>query len=264
MIETHFYGSKEKGYFTAKAFSLFPHIFGDKGQSAILLYSYFRWTDDFIDSPTIEAEKKIDFLNRQRELLLGIKQNNMSQQETKILESGLFQTHTNGLLLKSAMLLFETFENDVLHSELNPRNKDDLITYHQETLLSCIGGLSLLLNEEAINPSDDFLTLLYYWGIIGSLKDLTEDLEAGKIQVNLSKEEISDLKLIPLDERKKYFMRIFTEDRFNAMKKKAISELVKHKKSFFKVNMPFWQQLASYIYMFRAEYQAKKKLVYPF
>lgn len=265
MHTEQFYGSKDKAYFTARVIALFPRWFGEKGEHSVLLYGYFRWIDDIVDNPEVPYQEKRDLLQRQRDVLLGTHQaTDLHPQEKAVMESGVFSKENSTLLLQSALDMIDSFENDADHSDLTPRSEVGLIEYYQTVLHSSVEGLALLINGESVEPTYDYYTLMYYWNLIGSLKDLEEDIAAGKIQVPLSEYERKEiLEIEGLEQRESAFWSFMTPERYAFLKKEAINGLKKYRKAFLSVNLPLWQRVASYAYMFRAEYKAKKKLQYP-
>lgn len=263
--EKAFFGSQDKAYLTARVIGLFPKLFGKKGEYSVLMYAYFRWIDDFVDNPAILYQEKKDLLQRQRSVLLGLTEPIEDHpHERAVIESGVLTTDASPLILQAALDMIDSFENDVDHSNLTPRSEVGLIEYYQNVLHCSVEGLALLINGESIDPTYDYYTFLYFWNLIGSLKDMEEDIAAGNIQIPLSEDERNTiLEIQELEERESAFWRLMTPEKFSSLKQEAIAGLKKYRKVFLSLNMPFWQRAASYAYMFRAEYKAKKKVQYP-
>lgn len=171
------------------------NVFGDRSAKdySFLIYAYFRWVDDFIDSPDRSYEEKMRFIQRQNQLLTDLYAGNGNEpaslrlEEKFALHFAYFDSQINNSLKEDILRFFAVLERDVLRGGA-PKT---ILEAYRLMRLESIAYMNLVRyfitgqRCEAEDPEE------YYAGIgckiVHLLRDFAEDLDQGR--ANISEEE---------------------------------------------------------------------------
>jgi phytoene/squalene synthetase len=170
-----------------------------------LVFAYLRWVDDTVDNPKIPVEFKIEFINRQKEII------------KELLDENEIEYKTNEEFYISYLIRYsKQYESPQLIEEINnmveaiswdvERLKKDGIfcdTDLQKYINTMAKSLFNILNIFLLPARSNFNPLLYLGKFTANaqmLRDLLEDFDAGFI--NISREDIAKYKLNPKELKK--------------------------------------------------------------
>jgi hypothetical protein len=240
-------------YLISKALAKISLLYGDRGIVASNVYTYFRWIDDNIDSSIGSISDKITFLKRQEDVINGIFPETLHPVESCYINSPWSAVSDQQKSYKEhASVLLETMKNDVLHQGCIPRTYEEIKLHNIGTLLPCFQFMTLLLNGKEIPKNDKFDDLADHWNSLGSLRDLSDDLNCRMLEIGFTREEIEKILELPTaSERKTRVLDIYNPKRFQKEKKYNIKGLTKTAGSFLNIGMPLWQSLLSVAYLGR-------------
>ena len=252
-------------YLAARAFSIFPIIYGERGDFAVTAMTYFRWVDDLIDKNGLSYEGKVKFIKRQEELHMEGLPRNAYEIERRYHSFYDLMGPCVGEIREKATILLGCIKRDFNHQGYKARTYREIRHDNIRTLSTCIEAVAFILNQKPMKPTKKFVNMVDYWATLGSLSDLQEDIERGMLQVPFSREEVEEINSKRNErERKMLALKIYDEERFNKEKQRAIDGLRQNAYSFLQLDMPFWQKVLSTIYIrVREPIKLRREVTYP-
>lgn len=241
-------------YLSAKSFESLPYIYGPKGEFLVGFYTYFRWLDDLIDTPSVPIDQRKVLIDRQKKLLIG------EQIEGALLPIEEYFTQlpfdraapkTTSDIAEQFRILLGTMEEDLDHVGLWPRTVDEARSYGTRVLMPYAQVISLVLNGHPIASTPEFDQFLTDWCYLGALLHFRQDLEKEKIiKVGFSEEEAQSIRQQPdEDGRYKRILEIFHRMRFREEWKRTLSSFRRGVHAFGELNIPRYQKLISFSYL---------------
>ena len=159
---------------------------------------YLRWVDDIIDSPTIIISEKEKFLTRQYHLLESFV--NISEVELISFEENYLyyiisyaKENNRHDIINYFKINFDAFALDIHRLRHGGNFTRQELEQYISLLLKPVFNLtiSFILPNMVIPKNQDFIGKFFYYVL--SLRDFTEDLEAGYI--NICKEDVTKYKI---------------------------------------------------------------------
>jgi hypothetical protein len=256
-------------YTSAKLLGIFLNYCGEKGELGIELYKYLRWVDNIVDDKETSQDLRISFINRRKNILSG---DSLNDETLDLHEASMLNLPWNSLseeydLIVRDLLfgILDTCEFDVLNSNLDGRNSDEVATYATMLLNSAIRMTSIIVNGKDINLDDKmFEELMTDWLMIASLRDFGDDLSEGLLHFPLTQDELDILHATDDFEERSEIVRqqLLPNSRFEELNRQYISSLLSNSFAFFKVDLPFWQQFLCSMYNLRGVIK-HSKIKYP-
>lgn len=242
-------------YLSARAFELLPYIYGDIGRFVVDFYTYFRWVDDIADSSDFRIEERLEFINRQRQLIEGNIKNDEAIYEVERfflgMKHNLFPDDIQQKMRRQFLILIQSIHDDVCHFGWYARTRREVRFNNLRTLLPYAEVISLALNGRTIRSTSAFIDFADSWNYLGALLHLPKDLgEEQIVKIGFTPEEVAVINAIPeADGRRKMIQTIYTRDRYRREWKNALGIFWSTCRSFRKLNIPIYQRLISELYL---------------
>ncbi|MCK4421668.1 squalene/phytoene synthase family protein [candidate division WOR-3 bacterium] len=156
-----------------------------------LVYTYFRWVDDYVDDENRKEIERTQFLSRQQTLLKRLYQGYKFRPEnylewaiTKVIE---YDLEHNSQLKSAIFRMFQVFEFDTIRKNKVPSFKE-LKRYSVNLGSAYARSLLYFIAPEYGRYREVYSLLAYTCHLVHLLRDFAEDKEIGYI--NISKEEM--------------------------------------------------------------------------
>lgn len=253
---------REDKYLSSKALELLPAFYGERGRFVVGFYGYARWVDNLVDESDLSRQQKLTFLKRQIGLLDGV-----LPEEPEPLEQRLLSLPWNavpqGEIKKQAKIMMHALIDDVNHQGFIPRTEREVRHNNWRAILPCFEGISLAINGRSLRVKSDFAFLVDNFNRVGALQDLEEDLTFGLINLSLPRDFVDRISKLTEEERKVVVKGLFHQKRFQIEKADAFRKLGKYSPSVFSLDMPFWQRLIFFAYVWEVIVKRSITASYP-
>ena len=253
---------KEAKYLSAKALELLPTFYGERGTFVVGFYTYARWVDNLVDESDLSKEQKLTFLKRQIDLLDGV-----SPEEPEPLEQKLLSLPWNAVpqeeIRRQAKIMMHALIDDVNHQGFIPRTEREVRHNNWRAILPCFEGISLAINGRPLRVSSDFAFLVDNFNQVAALQDLEENLDIGLINLPLPGDFVDHIGNLTEEERKVVVRGLFHRRRFQNEKADVFRKLGKYSPSVLTLDMPLWQKLIFFAYIWEVIVKRSITASYP-
>lgn len=249
-------------YLGAKALELLPAFYGERGKFVVGFYTYARCVDNLVDESSLPREQKLIFLKRQIDLLGGV-----LPEEPKPLEQRLLGLPWNAVpqeeIKKQAKIMMHALIDDVNHQGFIPRTEREIRHNNWRVILPCFEGISLAINGKPLRVNSNFAVLLDNFNRAAALRDLEEDLDIGLINLPLPRDFADCISKLTEEERKIVVRDLFHKRRFQNEKADVFRKLGNYSPSIFSLDMPLWQRLIFFTYVWESLVKRSITTSYP-
>ena len=245
-------------YLSARALQACHGLYGRNGEVVVDFYTYFRWFDNIADSPQMSHSYRLEFIERQKNLIkYGTLEGTLLPIEKfyQRLPFDAIPQEFHPQLKREFLNIAHSIGDDVRHFGLFPRTRRQIHQNNIRTFLPYAETVSIALNRHSTRPTNHFIELLDLWNYLGALLHLPKDLDEEKIiKIGFTKEEVAQITpLETVEARREKVLSIFNLGRYRREWEETLDRFRIVTTSFFELDMPFYQMLISSMYLFLRE-----------
>jgi len=241
-------------YLSARVFEILPHMYGEKGRFLVDFYTYFRWVDDIADSDSIPIDDRLEFISRQKRLILG---EPIEDERCPIeryhdrINFHMFPENIQESIKKQFYIIAHSIHADISNYGYYARTRREIRQNNLRIMLPYAEIVSQVLNEKKINTTDKFANLLDSWTYLGGLLHLPKELGEEKIiKIGFSQDEAKKVNSIDSETgRLEEIQEIYSPERYRREWQNSLKVFQKNCGSFTNLDMPLYQKCISFLYL---------------